>query len=141
MSKGSCIAIGITALACCIGFVYVGISLGPQCPYGATPFNVIAAFCGILSLACLVKSSRALTLRLLGAAVCGAYVWGVYLFVTAQGHVAIADVIKVILGFAVFGLPAAYVAITGTYPKWGEHSKVFRRNATADRDPHYPEND
>lgn len=36
----------------------------------------------------------------------------------------------------VFGLPALYVLVTGTYPRWGKYGSVFRGEQPVEPDEH-----
>jgi hypothetical protein len=131
MSKGACIAIGIVTLFFAFSFAIAGGVLDATLPGISTPFDIIAAVCGVVALACLVKGSRPLTVRLVGAAVCGQYVW--YVVGIMGDPLLVAqptNIVKAVLGLIVFGIPGAYVAITGRYPSWGRHAHVFRGDET-----------
>jgi hypothetical protein len=124
MSKGSCIAIGIVAFVCAVGFAIIANQPMFSDPAGPTMFYGLAGFCGILATACFLKNSKSLTLRLLGALVCAAYIWALIEFLVRP--IDSAQVLKAAAGFIAFALPGAYVTITGRYPWWGYHSKLFR---------------
>jgi hypothetical protein len=133
VSKGVCIAIGIVALICAFSFVLLGATVGAALPNGPAPLYALAAFCGLIALACLAKDSRPLSIRLLGATVCAVYVWYVLYCVGKPMKTSEANTLKAIVGLVVFGLPGAYAAITGRYPAWGRHSRVFDKNTGTEK--------
>jgi hypothetical protein len=133
MSRGACIFLGIATLLIGAGFVATGAVAGENLPSGRLPFYVIGAFCGIIALACLSRRSRPITLRILGASICAAYVW--YVLDEWGKPVRLEqtnNVVKAIVGLIIFGLPGAYLAITAKYPVWGKWSHAFARGAAAD---------
>jgi hypothetical protein len=128
MSRGACVFLGITTLLVGACFVLVGIISGAAFPVGAGPFYGLAALCAVIGLACLFPRSRPVTLRIVGAAMCGAYVW--YAIDVWNKPIRPADesnIFAAIAGLIVFGLPGAYMSVTARYPRWGRLGHVFAR--------------
>jgi hypothetical protein len=110
------------AVACSLsaaGFAALGWLYGEYFPRGPWPFYGLAAFCALIALACLASASRPVTLRVVGAVVCGAFALYVY---DSDGR---PNFWRALAGFGVFGLPAGYVALTGKYPRWGKAAAAF----------------
>lgn len=120
MSTGARVALAIATILSAAGFAVIGIVFGPELPSGPWPFYGLAAFCGLIALACLVRGSRPMTLRIIGAVVFLAYVFYAY------DSIGDRNFFRAIAGFVVWGLPAGYVAIWGRYPVWGRASAAFR---------------
>jgi hypothetical protein len=126
MSRLSQIAIG------CVGAIFAPIllldayvSLGAEPPWRIALYLGMALFCVALALACWMPRSRPFTLRMISA--------GVFLlvacFLGADGIKAIEgkpnQLVKSIVSFVAFGLPALYVLIVARYPRWGRYAAVF----------------
>jgi hypothetical protein len=120
MSTGPRIFLGVVTSLIAVTFALLGVvagTAGAEVAKGPWPFYGLAAFSTCIALACLVPRSRPVTLRLIGAAVFATYT--VYLY---QDF----DKPKVWRAFlCVFGLPAAYVAVMGKYPRWGKAAAAF----------------
>jgi hypothetical protein len=119
MSAGARITLAIVTILCAAGFAAVGI-LAPELPSGPWPCYGLAAFCGLIALACLARSSRPVALRIIGAVVFLGYV------AFADDSIDDGNLFRAIAGLIVWGLPAGYVAIWGAYPAWGRASAAFR---------------
>lgn len=120
MSKFSRVTIGTTLILCAVGFVAVAPLLGADSPKGALPFYGMAGFCVIAAMACFTPRGRVVTLRIVGATIAAAYGW--YVVQSIGGD----DFGRAVRGAIVIGLPAAFVAVTGGYPKWGRAAAAFR---------------
>jgi hypothetical protein len=119
MSKGSRIAIGITAVISAIGFL--NSAMNPASVKAAPiVFYGLAVFCGVIAVACFSHKAPPATLRIIGGTV-----FTMYTFCAYSDFVVGKD-IRVIIGtFALFGLPSGYLAIKGEYPEWGALAEVF----------------
>ena len=135
MSKGACIAIGIASLAAGSCFIAVGATLGAAMPKGPLPFYVLGLFCCVVALACLLPGSRRVTLRIVGATICGAYVCYVLSELGNPIKMGEVNIIEAVAGFLVFGLPGGYLAVTGRYPVWGRYSRVLQGDEPEDPRP------
>jgi hypothetical protein len=125
MSRGAAITLGIACLLCGIGFAFV-----PMLGVGASPTGIysMAAFCLLIATACLVPRSRPVTLRIVAVGVfvtCAWYVWSTRRAAWWPGQQGQPSLGRAVLAFFSFGLPAAYVAIRGWYPRWGLASRAF----------------
>lgn len=118
MSLGARIAIAAISLVCALMFVLT--ALDPSgLPAGALVFYGLAAFCVIIAVACLFPKSHPITLRLIGALVCSAYI--VYMVDSFQTQ----NFGRAAVGFLVWGLPSGYLAVAGKYPAWGTGAAGF----------------
>jgi hypothetical protein len=124
MSLWARITIGVVSAFAAVCFVLIGLFLGPELPNGPWPFYGLAAFWGIVAVACLVPRSKPLAVRLIGAAVCGAFA------VYAGSSFGTDNFLPALAGFAVLGVPGAYVAISGRYPSWGRAAAAFNNSAS-----------
>lgn len=125
-------------------FVALAPLLSALSPDGAWPFYGLAAFCLLITVACLFKSSRGVALRIIGAVIFCAYVfyvydrvtqppvlealkellrsepslfqWGLHAFFV-YSRLSESNVWRALLGFLVIGLPSGYLMIAGTYPR------------------------
>jgi hypothetical protein len=133
MSQGACIFLGSVTFLIGACFVATGIAADADLPSGPLPLYVIGGFCGIIALACFSRRSRPVTLRILGAALCAVYVW--YVLGQWGKPVRLNDTTNIfyaIGGLIAFGVPGAYLAITGRYPAWGRWSHAFTPGAAGD---------
>jgi hypothetical protein len=133
VSAGARIAIGVVSAFAAACFVPIGYLLGPDLPAGAWPFYGLAAFWAIVASACLTPRSRPLTLRLIGAAVCGLS------GVNAYSSFGTDDFPRALEGWIVFGLPSAYVAVLGGYPWWGHFAALFNGSTVPQDEASPPE--
>jgi hypothetical protein len=125
MSRGASITLGIACLLCGIGFLFV-----PFMGVGASPVGVvaIAIFCFLISSACLIPSSRQVTLRLIALivlGVCLVYVWTTRNAQWWPSQAGQPSLGRATMALIVFGLPAAYVVVRGAYPTWGRGAEAF----------------
>jgi hypothetical protein len=116
------VACGLIAAA----FAVLGALYGDYFPKGAWPFYGLAAFCTLISLACLAPRSRPVALRVIGVVVFGGF--AAYVF-SSYGK---PDCWRALAAFGVFGLPAGYVAVTGKYPRWGKAAAAFGGSPSRD---------
>jgi len=119
VSRASQVILGIVFAFAAIFFVWFGMNDGVRMPAGSMPFYFLAAFCGVVASACLVRQGRPLMLRIIGAVICIAFV------ASAPGMFKSGKVIQALGGLFVFALPCGYLALTGKYPIWGEAGAVF----------------
>lgn len=119
MSKASQILLGVVFAGSALFFVWFGLANGAMMPNGAVPFYGLAAFCGVVALACLVQGSRPVALRIIGAVICLTFVC--YAVAVVGGK----DFYRALAGCFVIGLPCGYLAVTGRYPYWGQAGAVF----------------
>lgn len=61
--------LGVAALICAAGFAAVGMMAGAAMPSGPLPLYGLAAFCGLIGMACVSTGAQPVTLRLLGLTV------------------------------------------------------------------------
>ena len=122
MSSDARILLGIATILSAIGFVAIGIVLGPELPLGATPFYLLATFCILISMACFTPSTRPVALRIIGLVVFVTYV------VYAYSCIGQKDFVRALAGLLVWGFPGGYVAIWGVYPSWGRGAAAFGAN-------------
>jgi hypothetical protein len=139
MSRGAALGLGAVLLLITVGFVAtVWWARGLE---GTERMSIamwlMAAFSGAGALACLLPRSRPVALRLLGGTVflaCVGYLVAMLvggpLWQPSRGP----SIMSAILCFTVFGIPAGYVAITGSYPHWGKHAAGFGGTDASDSD-------
>jgi hypothetical protein len=125
MSPWARIMIGLVSAFGAICFALIGFFPGFALPAGAWPFYGLAAFWTIVALACLVPRSKPLTLRLIGAPVCG------FFAVYAYSSFGTDSFPRALAGLGVLGLPGAYVTVLGRYPSWGRAAAAFNGSALA----------
>jgi hypothetical protein len=58
MSAGARITLAIATILFAAGFAATGRYFGPELPAGSWPFYGLGAFCILIALACLIRSSR-----------------------------------------------------------------------------------
>ncbi len=110
--------LGSATLVVALGFVALGCLDVQRGKTGLAMF-ALAAFSGLIAAACYFRRGRTPLVRLIGLVVvvaCVFYVlvsWRTPSFVWAG------------MAFLTFGLPAAYVVVTGRYPAWGQHAGAF----------------
>ena len=117
MSASARLVLGLVSLLLALGFVYAGSLFQSDPSTNHVAAYALAIFCVLIAVACLIRRSQPITLRILGVVVLIAYTWYV-----VDGS----DVLRALVGLVVFGLPAAYVVVTGKYPSWGKASAAFR---------------
>ena len=110
MSIGARIAIGVVALLGAVGFLMTafdtsGLPVGPPFFYG------MAALFVVIAIACFFPKSHPITLRIIGTAVCCAYI---FYLVDSFGS---DNFGRAIIGFFFIGIPFGYMAIIGKYPE------------------------
>jgi hypothetical protein len=125
MSRGARWTLGVCALLFLWMFVYASADLSsPIAKY------VPALFCFAIAVACFVPLLRGLAVRFIGAVVFATCTWSLYeewkaplgsYHGRSEPHL-----FNAILAMVVFGAPALYVVLTGSYPRWGKASMVFR---------------
>lgn len=126
MSGGARITLAIVTILSAIGFAAIGRLLGPELPAGSWPFYGFAVLCALIAVACLVRSSRPVTLRIIGSVVFVAYV------VYAYASIGDKKFARAVAGLFAWGLPGAYVAIWGKYPWWGKGAGAFGSESAND---------
>ncbi|CAN5899520.1 hypothetical protein BH23PLA1_BH23PLA1_41020 [soil metagenome] len=131
MSTGARVVLAVFVLICAACFAAIGMISGDLLAAGAWPFYGLAVFCVVIALACLSRSSRPVTLRLIGLVIFLAY--GFYIY-DSLGDL---NILRAIAGLCVWGLPSGYLAIRGIYPTWGKGSAAFR---TESNDQAFAEN-
>jgi hypothetical protein len=121
MSLGSRIAIGIVSMLAAGGFL---ISAMNPATVAATPiiFFGLAAFCGVITMACLFPKSSPVTLRIIGIVIFGTYAFYIYSSLHTD------NLSRAIKGFFFWGIPSGYLAIMGSYPSWGKGTAGFNAN-------------
>jgi FtsH-binding integral membrane protein len=113
MSKGSRIAIGVVAIIAAIGFL--NSAMNPASVKAAPiVFYGLAAFCGVIAIACFSHKAHPVTLRIIGGTVFATF--AVYAYDSIINN---PRPMQAICGFLVWGLPSGYLAIKGKYPDWG----------------------
>jgi hypothetical protein len=120
MSAGARVTLAIACTLIAAAFAVLATFYGDVFEVGRPLLYGLAAFCALIPLACLVPQTRPVTVRLIrGAvfAVCACYVYSSYM----DGGMP-----KALMCFIVFGLPAGYAAVMGSYPRWGKGAEAFR---------------
>jgi len=122
MSRASEIILGIVALLSALLVLYF-IQAGVGLLFGWLALEI---FLLTMAAACLFRTGRKLTLRVLGA----------FLFAVCAGYLATelrlgqpGGLLKSLMAFFVFGLPALYLMVRGRYPRWGRFAPVFAGKA------------
>lgn len=126
MSSGARIAIGVVSSFGAISFALIGMLFGPVFRSGSLPLYVLALFWAVVALACFVRRTRSITLRIIGAIVFGLFAAGGFASYGTE------EFPRAMLGILVLGLPAGYVALKGSYPIWGIASAAFRGDGDCD---------
>jgi hypothetical protein len=119
MSAGGRITLGVACSLIAIGFAVLGAASGDAFPKGPWPFYGLAAFCTSIALACLVPGCCPIVLRVIGAVV---FVVFALILYSSFGE---PNFRRTLTGFCVIGLPAGYVAVMGTYPRWSRFAAAF----------------
>jgi len=134
MSRSANILLGMTLGFLTLGFVGVAWFTSRLEGMRATTIGmaILGSFCAVGALACLLPASRPIALRLIGGTVFLAF-FGYLVEMAVSGPVlgnsrGDTSLVNAIIAFALFGLPAGYVAVTGRYPRWGQHSRAFEAN-------------
>lgn len=122
MSASARVTLAVGCSLAAVGFAGLAALYGDYFPKGPWPFYGLAGFCALIALACLAPASKPVAMRAIGAVVCGAFAWYVY---DSQGK---PSFWRALAAFGVFGMPAAYVVVTGKYPLGGERFAVNWRN-------------
>lgn len=130
MSNGARTTLAIAAFIGALGFLLTGVFLGADLPAGSTPFYGSAAFCCVIVIACLVRCSRPVTLRIIGSVVCLIFVWNAYLGLAER------DYARTVGSLMVWALPSGYLAMRGEFPRWGKAAAAFRSDMGPDRQRH-----
>ena len=132
MSRGAAITLGVACTLCGVAFLLVpGMGVGAS----VIGMYLIASFCFLIAVACLIPHSRPVTVRIIAAivlATCTWYVWdvrGAPWWPTKPGQPSLG---RALLAFLVFGLPAGYVTIRGAYPWWGRVAQAFGAESIED---------
>jgi hypothetical protein len=129
MSHGARIFLGIALLAIALGFLAVAwFSVGTDLPI-ARPMIGMALFSALGAMACLVRVSQPVTIRIIG---------GIIFLVLLGGWVAMIrggpvvgkgfatpSPVSATVGFLLIGLPCGYAAITGRYHPRGFGAAAF----------------
>lgn len=104
----------------------VAPALGP----GTKPWGLylVADFCGLISIACLIPKWKAVAIRLIGASI---FLVSIMYVIDQLGgpfytNRSSPSLVNSVLFFLVFGLPSGYVMIFGIYPAWGKCAAAFR---------------
>jgi hypothetical protein len=124
MSRGSQIAIGITTSMGTVLFAWVAIVGGKNTPIGVAGFLGLSAFFAIVSVACLVKRGRFVTMRITAAGICLALVSGGISEMVDQGFRGR------LLGLTLIGVGAGVYSVIGAYPARFPLSQIFGRQRT-----------
>lgn len=124
MSKGLQIFLGLAFAPAALIFAYVGATLGKELPNGPMPIYAMAAFCTVVAIACLIQTGRAITLRVIGAVICVVCTW--YIFASLGTD----NLFRAIAAGLVFGVPFAYLAVTGRYPNWGHGGAAVQEDSS-----------
>lgn len=119
MSLGGRIILAVACFLIAVAFAVLGAFYGDFFPQGGGTFYGLAAFCFLISLACMVSASRPIALRLIAAVVFVCF--ALYVFDTFGKP----NFWRALAGFVVFGLPAGYVVLQGKYPGWGRAAEAF----------------
>jgi peptidoglycan/LPS O-acetylase OafA/YrhL len=90
----------------------------------------VAAFSGLIAVACFTQKWRGLAVRVIGFTVFLAYVsYLVFELVREPAKPYAGETephwLNAIIGLVVFGLPGLYVTARGKYPAWGNGAKAF----------------
>ena len=126
MSETARWLIAITGLVFAAGFVAFPFIAPPEslAVNGFIVGAVGATICLLISLLCFPGPARPIAARLIGAAVFAAYAFYLVDMIRTQPHLTPTDhpghtdLKHAIVGFVVIGVPAAYVAVTGSFPRW-----------------------
>ncbi len=139
MSRAGRVTLGIVLVLLACGFLAVAWSMRglPEMRAGAIGSLVFAVLCAIGAVACLFRASGPVTLRVIGGAIFLADCWYIVSTVMegkiVSGSRAKPSLLNAIMLFLLVGLPAAYVMITGRYPRWGAHAAAFGASDTQDQ--------
>lgn len=88
----------------------------------------MGALCGLVALACLVPRSRGVAVRVVGLVVFGACCWYLWTMIDKSfwnGRPSQPSLGNGLFAFLFFGLPGAYVAFRGVYPRRGSSTRAF----------------
>ncbi len=121
MSKYSRWAIGVTALFGVVACLQAVFTAGDFLPDDGKPLLWFAGFLSIVALACFVTSAQPVALRIIGAVIAG---WCAADILTSIGNDHFARKAQ---AFLFIGLPCAYMAILGKYPRWGGYGRAIHR--------------
>jgi len=141
MSRGATLMLGVLLGSLAVGFLGVAYFTsnldGQRAP--TVGGVLLAGFCAIGALACLLPASRPVTLRLVGGTVFLAFS-GYLIDMLMSGKFmgrsrADPSLVNALVAFSAFGLPAGYVALTGRYPRWGRYAPAFGVTETRRRPP------
>jgi hypothetical protein len=127
MSASARVTLAIACTLIAASFAVLATFYGDELEKARLPIYGLAAFCALIPLACLVPQTRPVTVRLIGGVVfvsCAMYVYSSH----QEGGMR-----RDLACFVVFGLPAGYAAVMGTYPPWGKGAKAFRGSPGRER--------
>lgn len=117
LSFGTRIVIGVAAGFTAVCLTLLSLLLSGRegvLPHASTGLFVIAAFCGIITVACFVRGSHPVTLRIIGGVVC----LGVVIpFCNSILHGQLPPRGLLVMPL-IFGIPAGYMTITGRWLQW-----------------------
>ena len=121
MSRGAKGTLGVLALIVGVCFVPVAFTLPDT--RGQVGCLGVATFCILIGAACLSTTIRPFAVRAIAAVVLSAAVWYCISMFTGgpatSGQRSQPSMWNAVMFAMVFGLPALYVLVTGTYPRWG----------------------
>ena len=130
--------IAIVGIVFGIGFASVPFVMPDAKPIAKLVMWGFAAFCGLMSVACLSERARPLAGRLIAATIFAASLGYIYSEIgrplPEQYRRSEPNLINAIFFFIVFGLPAAYVMFTGKFPKWSVLGNSLHGSQSQDKD-------
>lgn len=126
MSSGSRWAIGFVACLTGAVLIFMGCVLGDEMPHGGWPAVVGGAFVMVVAIACFFPLTWPVTLRVIGGGIFLVYV--IYVISSLGGP----DFWWALMGFGVIGVPFGFLAIFGSYPRWGRGAAALQREPEDD---------
>jgi tellurite resistance protein TehA-like permease len=129
MSKGFRIVIAIFALLGFTCFSPIGVlALTMEDPNYLQGLGFFGMGCFWLTVAilCLFPRTRPVTLRIIGFVILALCI--AFLMTGPSGE----DLYRAIGALIIFGLPSAWILVTGKYPLWGADAEAFSQNRPRD---------
>jgi hypothetical protein len=137
MSRGARWILGTFAVIFAVILYYSEFTVPSKAPVIA---YAIVAFCLLIAVACFSQSLRGPAVRVIGSMVflaTASYLVFELLNEPTKRYAGRSEPhwLNAVLAIVVFGLPGLYVAVRGSYPKWGRGASVFRSSEAGTKQP------